>query len=969
MTTIVPGLYGLDSLTAFKLLQKNPQTYIDNFTKSDPQLATEQAYFNKQLATYKTPADLFSDTRAMNYLTESFGLGDQSNSMGLIKQVLTQDPTATGSLVSQLADPRYSAMANALRLDQGLTGLQTAASSGTLQTGYTQNEFEETLGTQDPALREAAYFARSSSTISTVYGVLGDQVLRDVVTKTLGLPAELAVQPIEDQAATVARDVDVTKFAAPDSSTASVSASQLASAQSDHTAIGTDLDINDDASKQVSLIQNTLSQLETNYSNLATITDPNGANADDIALQQNAVPQLVSYNELLNAGSSATGDVSNYLTTLQSIITQAGQSGADLDGLKQQFSAIVDGINDTINSASITNPDGASENILLNGSADTLTTTYNTSGDSVSINRYDLSGMQSLLNDANTAFSAVTDTTDGTDLNTALSRVLRSQDQNNAAATQIATDQTSMTNIGTPPQLAPYNNMLDTAGSAMDTVSSSLATLKSLITQAGQAGSDLTSIQAEFASTITSINSAISNATVTNADGTTTNILLNGAADTISTTFNDSNGNNTTLTVNRYDLSGLQSLMTTAGTLFATVTDSTDTTDLNAALTNINSGIDQTNATATQVATDQNAMANVSTSSGFFAASLNTTSLTQGQNSINDNIDRVSQIADLLNNIGDLATQAAAMDDGDDHSALESQFDADKTQLQSLIQNTEVPGLDNFLNGGPDQSYEIINGKTITVSGNGIDLGTELAGVFSGSLSDAASANSLYTSAIQGTNYTDRAISTLATPKSILDTTLNTYDPRGKLDNQVYQLQSQLSTMFDRAGSATSGINLLDPSQGNIQLSVLSTGTSLTFRSLPTFQSDITSALNNVISQLGNSDPSSIASALDDAAFTATMANNALTSDNRVATIEYGKLGSTIDALTPSNTDPSSDLYQTNTFTQKFIMRYLAANGSTSSSSASTNYLSVLFNSSSSSSSSTAISNIFSLITTGKLSA
>jgi hypothetical protein len=507
---------------------------------------------------------------------------------------------------------------------------------------------------------------------------------------------------------------------------------------------------------------------------------------------------------------------------------------------------------------------------------------------------------------------------------------------------------------------------LSSANSAIDSVSSSLATLKSIVQQAGQAGADLATLQTQFTSAVTAINSAISGAAITNADGTTSNILLNGKADSVTTNFTASNGTSTTLTMNRYDLTGLQSFLTSASTFFTKVTATTDSTDLNAALANINSGIDQSNSTATQIQTDQNAITNVSTANSVFSASLNTTSLTQGLNSVADNLDRVSQIATILNSIGGLADQASALDDSADHSSLESQFAAYKTQLQNLIQNPETSGLDNFLNGGADQSYEIVNGKTINVSGNGINLGTQLASVFSGDLDNAADANNLYISAIQGTNYTDRATSTLTVQGKTIGSVLDTYDPRGKLDSQVYQLQGQLSTMFGRAGSASSGINLLDPTQKDVQLSVLSTGTALTFRALPTFQSDIATALSNVISKLSGNDTSAIANALDDAAYTATSANRTLTTDNRVATIEYGKLGSTIDALDPANTDPTSTLYQTNSFTQKFLVRYLTLNGSNGSSASSTNYLSVLFGNNSSSDSSSAFSTIFSLINSVK---
>jgi hypothetical protein len=63
-------------------------------------------------------------------------------------------------------------MASALRLDQGMDKLQRLSFRDTLQDKYIQNEFEVSLGDQDNALRQAAYFARSANSIADVYSIL-----------------------------------------------------------------------------------------------------------------------------------------------------------------------------------------------------------------------------------------------------------------------------------------------------------------------------------------------------------------------------------------------------------------------------------------------------------------------------------------------------------------------------------------------------------------------------------------------------------------------------------------------------------------------------------------------------------------------------------------------------------------------------------------------------------------------------
>jgi hypothetical protein len=77
------------------------------------------------------------------------------------------------------------------------------------------NEFEKKLGEQSPALREAAYFKRKAGGIKDVYDILGDKVLRAVVTSALGIPPQAAVQSVEKQASLVTDKLDVKKFADP----------------------------------------------------------------------------------------------------------------------------------------------------------------------------------------------------------------------------------------------------------------------------------------------------------------------------------------------------------------------------------------------------------------------------------------------------------------------------------------------------------------------------------------------------------------------------------------------------------------------------------------------------------------------------------------------------------------------------------------------------------------------------------
>ena len=769
MTSIIPGLYGLDSASAWRALSKDPNKYITKFSQ-DKAIQKEITYFGTKAPKFTSVDDLVKDRRALKYVLDSYGLGSEINNTGRIKKVLSQDPTATDSLVNQLADPKFKALASSLRLDQGMSKLQRLSFRDTIQDKYIQNEFEEALGEQDSALRQTAYFARNSNAITDVYSVLGDKVLRDVVTNTFNLPQQLAIQTIETQAGVIAKRVDVTKFA---SSATVASATQLSRAKSDHDLIGNNLAISDAAIKQITTLQTQLTQLTTDYANLGTVTDPAGTNASLITVQQNAVPELARYEELLNKADKSLTSVSSSINALKDLVTQAQQTGSDITALKTQFSNLASAIISTIDNSNVTTFQG-SENILLNGTADTLTTVFDENGSQVSLNRYDATGLKSLITDAETAFNAVTDSTDATNLLTTQSRLFRSDDQAAAIHTQVTTDLT-----------------------ALDT------------------------------------------------------------------------------TVKAHS---------------------------------------------------------------FFAATLDTGSLLKGKQSVDDALSRNSQVETLLNKISALATTSKNLGPTDDRSALETQFNTYRTQIRDLIENTGTTGLDNFLDNAPDQSYDIINGKTIQVKG-GFDLASNIADVLDTlSLSDASSAATLETQSLVLTNQNDAVQKSLVQSQPILDRVVGSYDPRGRLDSQVLALKTQLDTLI--SGAAVGGINLLSATQTDIKFSV-STGSSLTFRAQTSFKTDALTGINNAIAQIGGSS-TNVLDALDDLSDILTRASRNLGSDNRVATIEYGRLGATIDTLDPQNTSSDSNAYKTNAFTQKFLLRYLGLNGSASNTGG-TSYLSNLF--------------------------
>ncbi len=72
-----------------------------------------------------------------------------------------------------------------------------------LTNGFTKYEYRTGLSDANPGMANAVYFSESAKTVKSVYDILGNGVMRRVVLGALGLPDQIAIQPVDTQARAV----------------------------------------------------------------------------------------------------------------------------------------------------------------------------------------------------------------------------------------------------------------------------------------------------------------------------------------------------------------------------------------------------------------------------------------------------------------------------------------------------------------------------------------------------------------------------------------------------------------------------------------------------------------------------------------------------------------------------------------------------------------------------------------------
>jgi hypothetical protein len=206
------------SLSQYLLVNHNLPQAITTYEKSTPSYQRAVTAFQAALPSIKTVDDLLNNRQALTVALGAFQLESQVDAKGLLKKLLTQDPSNSTSLVNQLNDPRYKQFAQAfgsLSTDGG-AGINASGFADKIIASFGTNQFEESEGNQNPAVREALYFQRIAGQVTSVYQVLADPTIGDVVRTAQGLPAEAGALDVDQQVAQLKRSgFDVTKLTDP----------------------------------------------------------------------------------------------------------------------------------------------------------------------------------------------------------------------------------------------------------------------------------------------------------------------------------------------------------------------------------------------------------------------------------------------------------------------------------------------------------------------------------------------------------------------------------------------------------------------------------------------------------------------------------------------------------------------------------------------------------------------------------
>lgn len=202
----------MTTLSAYLSIARDAARWTTIASKT-PEVATQTKYFQDNIGRIESAEAFVNDRRLFAYAMKAFGLGDRVYAKGLMKQVLHQGVASSATLAYKLNDPNILAFAKAFDFAaKGAQTTQSAALTKTIVDQFTQNALETDQARQNAGVGLALYFQRRAPEVSSVYGLLADKKLLQVVQTALDISPMTAVMPIDRQASLLSKKLDIADF-------------------------------------------------------------------------------------------------------------------------------------------------------------------------------------------------------------------------------------------------------------------------------------------------------------------------------------------------------------------------------------------------------------------------------------------------------------------------------------------------------------------------------------------------------------------------------------------------------------------------------------------------------------------------------------------------------------------------------------------------------------------------------------
>ncbi len=192
-------------------------------TKATSDAKTAGTYFATNIVKVTSVTDLLADSKLTNFILTANGINPKTVDTATLKKAFASDPSDSKSFINTTDGAKFKSIVEAFNFgtDGNLTDskLGTAQNQGALAATndlFLHQTLEDQQGETNPGVRLALYFQRKAPDINSIYDIMGDSALYEVITTTYNLPSSISNMDVDTQASMLKKFVNVSDLQDPD---------------------------------------------------------------------------------------------------------------------------------------------------------------------------------------------------------------------------------------------------------------------------------------------------------------------------------------------------------------------------------------------------------------------------------------------------------------------------------------------------------------------------------------------------------------------------------------------------------------------------------------------------------------------------------------------------------------------------------------------------------------------------------
>lgn len=174
------------------------------------------ATFENAIGKVKSVSDLLGNKDIVSFMLAAKGLDPKKYTADVLKQAFAADPDSPKSILNKPENAKLRDLVTSFNFDEkgqlsrdGVGGAQNANDLRRTSELYLRQTLELEQGESNEGIRLALYFERNADRMTSIYDLMGDRAMFQVITTTFNLPSSISGMDVDQQAKMLKKIVNI----------------------------------------------------------------------------------------------------------------------------------------------------------------------------------------------------------------------------------------------------------------------------------------------------------------------------------------------------------------------------------------------------------------------------------------------------------------------------------------------------------------------------------------------------------------------------------------------------------------------------------------------------------------------------------------------------------------------------------------------------------------------------------------